>query len=248
MTKVLVHGNPETSAIWGPLVEVLNGRGVDDVVLLSPPGFGAPVPAGWDATRKSYCDWLIKQLESIDGPIDLVGHDWGAGHIFSILTTRPDLVRTWATDCIGLVHPEYVWHDAAQGWQTPEVGEAIVAAMVVMADDDFVTSFSQLGMTREIAANVKQSVNDDMGRCILGLYRDAAQPAMVRMGQQLQRQPLPPGLVFIADQDHYAGSVTMMEEMSEALKTSVARMDGCGHWWMIEQPERAADALMAHWS
>jgi pimeloyl-ACP methyl ester carboxylesterase len=41
MTVVLVHGNPETDAIWGPLVDAL---GRDDVVLLSPPGFGAPLP------------------------------------------------------------------------------------------------------------------------------------------------------------------------------------------------------------
>jgi pimeloyl-ACP methyl ester carboxylesterase len=41
MTVVLVQGNPETDAIWGPLVDAL---GRDDVVLLSPPGFGAPLP------------------------------------------------------------------------------------------------------------------------------------------------------------------------------------------------------------
>ena len=41
MTVVLVHGNPETDAIWGPLVEALARK---DVVRLSPPGFGAPYP------------------------------------------------------------------------------------------------------------------------------------------------------------------------------------------------------------
>ncbi|MDT5218539.1 MAG: hypothetical protein QOF15_644, partial [Mycobacterium sp.] len=37
MTVVLVHGNPETAAIWGPLVDALGRK---DVVRLSPPGFG----------------------------------------------------------------------------------------------------------------------------------------------------------------------------------------------------------------
>jgi pimeloyl-ACP methyl ester carboxylesterase len=41
MTVVLVHGNPETDAIWGPLVDAL---GRDDVVRLSPPGFGPRCP------------------------------------------------------------------------------------------------------------------------------------------------------------------------------------------------------------
>ena len=40
MTLVLVHGNPETDALWDPLVDAL---GRTDVVRLSPPGFGAPL-------------------------------------------------------------------------------------------------------------------------------------------------------------------------------------------------------------
>ncbi|SFF49810.1 hypothetical protein SAMN04488582_1021088 [Mycobacterium sp. 455mf] len=63
MTVVLVHGNPETDAIWGPLVEAL---GRDDVVRLSPPGFGAPLPDGFSATFLAYRDWLEAELENID--------------------------------------------------------------------------------------------------------------------------------------------------------------------------------------
>ena len=48
MTCVLVHGNPETDVIWDPLVRALAAQGVADVVRLSPPGFGAPLPADLD--------------------------------------------------------------------------------------------------------------------------------------------------------------------------------------------------------
>ena len=77
MTIVFVHGVPETSAIWDPL---LDDFGRDDVVTLSPPGFGAPVPDGFDATSDAYRDWLVGELERLDGPVDLIGHDWGGGH------------------------------------------------------------------------------------------------------------------------------------------------------------------------
>ena len=60
MTIVLVHGNPETNVIWGPLVDALER---DDVVLLSPPGFGAPLSDGFPATYLAYRDWLEAQLE-----------------------------------------------------------------------------------------------------------------------------------------------------------------------------------------
>jgi len=96
-TVVLVHGNPETAAIWGPLTAALATRGHTDVVALSPPGFGAPVPDGFDPTMDNYADWLVGELETIQGTgteIDLVGHDWGAGHVYGALARRPDLVRT----------------------------------------------------------------------------------------------------------------------------------------------------------
>ena len=88
-TKVFVHGNPETSAIWSLLVDELRKNGINNIVLLTPPGFGAPTPKGWGATVAEYRDWLLNELDKIDTPIDLVGHDWGAGHVFGVLAARP---------------------------------------------------------------------------------------------------------------------------------------------------------------
>ena len=82
-TKVFVHGVPETSAIWSPLVTELSTRDITNIVLLSPPGFGSPSPAGWGATMYDYRDWLLNELNNIDGPIDLVAHDWGFGSYLS---------------------------------------------------------------------------------------------------------------------------------------------------------------------
>ena len=59
MTTVLIRGNPETDAIWTDLVGELTDRSVTDLVLLSPPGFGAPIPDGWGATQVEYRDWLF---------------------------------------------------------------------------------------------------------------------------------------------------------------------------------------------
>jgi pimeloyl-ACP methyl ester carboxylesterase len=116
MAIVLVHGNPETEAIWGPLVDALER---DDVVPLSPPGFGAPLPADFPATYLAYRDWLEDELERLDQPVDVVGHDWGGGHVMNMVMHRPELVRSWASDVVGLFDPEYIWHDLAQVWQTP---------------------------------------------------------------------------------------------------------------------------------
>jgi pimeloyl-ACP methyl ester carboxylesterase len=113
MTKVFVHGNPETTAVWEPLLPALKAQGISDIVLLSPPGFGVPVPDGFAGTRIAYRDWLIAEIEKIGHPVDLLGHDWGAGHTYGVAAARPDLLRSWAADCAGLVHPDYEWHPAA---------------------------------------------------------------------------------------------------------------------------------------
>src|SRR5579875_3816928 len=105
-SAVFVHGNPETSAIWGPLLEQL---GRPDVERLSPPGFGAPLPADFTPTVDGYADWLTGELEQRPGPFDLVGHDWGAGHVIRVAIRRPDLVRSWAIDLAGCFAPDYVW-------------------------------------------------------------------------------------------------------------------------------------------
>ena len=94
MTVVLVHGNPETDAVWDPLVDAM---GRDDVVRLSPPGFGAPMPDGWPATYLDYRDWLEGELIRLPAPIDLVSADPGR----VVFNCRPD---ESAYNPIGAVH------------------------------------------------------------------------------------------------------------------------------------------------
>lgn len=240
MPVVLVHGNPETAAIWDELRKEL---GRDDVIALSPPGFGAPVPEGFGATSDDYLAWLIAELEKIDGPIDLVGHDWGGGHVMRLAIERPDLVRSWCTDIGGCFDPEYVWHDAAQVWQTPEAGEAAVAGMAGAPVEARTAQFQSLGMSPEAAANVAAAVNADMARCILALYRSAAQPRLAEIGKDVAKAKAKPGLVIIATEDHYTGGETLARRTAERAGAKVAMLQGLGHWWMCQDPKRGAAAL-----
>ncbi|MEY2767412.1 MAG: hypothetical protein RI912_1075 [Actinomycetota bacterium] len=248
MTKVFVHGNPETEAIWDDLLGELARRGITDTVTLVPPGFGAPVPAGFGATQAEYRDWLLAELRAVPGEIDLVGHDWGAGHVYGALAAEPGIVRSWAADCAGLLHPNYVWHDAAQGWQTAGAGEEMVAGMVALDDDTFATVFGGLGMGDTIARKVKKWVNGEMAASILSLYRSGAQPAMAALGSAFRSAAPANGLVLIAENDHYAGDHGMHAEVAAWVGAGTARLAGVGHWWMVEDPRSAADVLTAHWA
>ena len=203
MTVVLVHGNPETDAVWDPLVEAI-GRA--DVVRLSPPGFGAPLPDDWPATYLDYRDWLEGELSRLDAPIDLVGHDWGGGHVLNAVMHRPELVRSWASDIIGVFDQDYVWHDLAQVWQTPEDGEQLVETMMGAPLKERAAQLAALGLTPQVATKMAAGQGPEMGRAILALYRSARQPAMAEAGRELERARARPGLSLLATDDHYVGS------------------------------------------
>jgi pimeloyl-ACP methyl ester carboxylesterase len=242
---VFVHGNPETPAIWGPLLAELQHP---DTVTLSPPGFGAPVPDGFGATADDYATWLTSELEQQEPPIDLVGHDWGAGHVMRIAMERPDLIRSWAMDIGGCFAPDYVWHDLAQVWQTPGAGEESIAAGTSMSLADRTSLFESFGMTPDIARVVAAANDDVMGRCILSLYRSAAQPAMARLGEGLGAAAVRPGLVIIPTEDHYTGGEARARWSAEQAKANVAVLQGLGHWWMIQDPAAGAAALQTFWN
>jgi pimeloyl-ACP methyl ester carboxylesterase len=240
MPVVLVHGNPETEAIWNDLRPHLARK---DVVTLSPPGFGAPVPDGFGATSDDYLAWLVNEVEALEAPVDLVGHDWGGGHVARLACARPELIRSWTIDIAGCFDPDYTWHDRAQVWQTPQAGEADVAGMAAAPLADRAERFQRLGMTAEIAGQVAAAVNEVMGRCILALYRSARQPAMTEWGKALPAAKARPGLVIIATEDHYTGGEVLARRSAERAGAQVAVLEGLGHWWMCQDPKRGAAVL-----
>lgn len=245
MSIVLVHGNPETDAIWGPLIDAL---GRDDVVRLSPPGFGAPLPEDFPATYVAYRDWLEGELERIGGVIDLVGHDWGGGHVVNVVMHRPELVRSWASDAVGLFDLDYVWHDMAQIWQTPGDGEQLVDTMLGGTVEDRAAQMGALGIPADIAAAIAREQDAAMGRAILTLYRSAGQPAIAEAGRALENAAARPGLSLLATEDPYIGGEETRRRAAERAGARTAVLDGLGHWWMVQDPARGAAALTEFWN
>jgi pimeloyl-ACP methyl ester carboxylesterase len=245
VTVVLVHGNPETDAIWGPLVEAL---GRDDVVRLSPPGFGAPLPDDFPATYLAYRDWLERELENVGEPVDLVGHDWGGGHVANVVIHRPELVRSWASDILGCFDPDYVWHDLAQVWQTPDDGEQLVDTMLGGTLEDRAARMVEIGgMPADMATSLAAAQGPEMGRAILRLYRSARQPGMAEAGRALGNAAARPGLSILATEDTYVGSEPMRRRAAERAGARTEVLDGLGHWWMVQDPSRGAAALNRFW-
>ena len=248
MTAVLVHGNPETPVVWEPLVAALDRT---DVVCPQLPGFGCAAPAGFGATKEEYVSCLTGELEAIvaaDGPVDLVGHDWGGGIGMRVVATRPDLVRSWACDVLGLFHPDYVWHDFAQLWQTPGAGEEYFASTLATPVEDRIALYESIGIPRATGSRLVAVADEEMSRCVLALYRSAAQPAMAEWGAELAPAATRPGLSIVAPDDPFVGNHDLVAEVATSLGAQVHAMVGQGHWWMLGAPVAGAAALTDFWA
>ncbi len=238
---VFVHGVPETAAIWDPVRSAL-GR---ESVALSLPGFGCPRPEGFAATKDDYADWLAEQLAAIDGPVDLVGHDWGAGLTYRIATAHGHLVRSWAADVGNIAHPDYVWHDFAQIWQTEGDGEAFFEAQIAAPVEERTAVYESMGVPAHDARTMAQAADDTMATCIMALYRSAVPNPHADWGPWL---PTPaPGLVLHPADDPFSDA-TMAADVADQLGARFTAIPGAGHFWPAQAPEAGVAALEAFWS
>jgi pimeloyl-ACP methyl ester carboxylesterase len=232
---VFVHGVPETQAIWD---QVRSHLGMESVAV-SLPGFGCARPALFGATKDDYADWLLHELASIDGPIDLVGHDWGATLTNRVVTAHGDRIRSWVTD--GLMHPDYVWHEFAQIWQTPGEGEAFWSRMLGTPVEQQAAIFEGFGVPRTEALAMLSRIDERMASCILDLYQSAMPNPYA--GWPYPMEPVAaPGLVLIATEEPF-GNVSLTREAAEALGANVHVLEGLGHWWALQAPAEGAAVL-----
>lgn len=238
MPAVLVHGVADTHRLWTPLRTHLRRS---DVIAVSLPGFDAPLPSGFDATKEAYVQWLIEEVERVGEPVDLVGHDWGAILVQRVVSLRPDLVRTWACGS-GPVDNEYTWHDIAQQWQTPEVGEQVMVGLTPEVLTQMLLANHVPGAIAEETAGL---VDATMKDCILRLYRSA-----IHVGAEWQdavAAVTQPALILSGEDDPFV-PVRFAQRLAERVHGELYVFEQCGHWWPVERPADAAAALEHFWS
>jgi pimeloyl-ACP methyl ester carboxylesterase len=232
---VLVHGVPDTPELWAPLRRHLARQ---DVRCLRLPAFSAPVPDGFGCTKDEYADWLAGELEGIDGPVDLVGHDWGSLLTQRVVTTRPDLVRTWVLSNAAM-SKVFRWHELATQWQTPGLGEQI---MEVMSGEATVAGLRDAGHPDPEGAAAR--VDDTMKAAVLALYRSALDIAAEWTPDPGTRTP--PALVLWGVHDPFA-TPAYGRAAAELADAPFVELDA-GHWAVAERPAAAAAALESFWA
>ncbi len=240
MTALFVHGVPETTTVWQPLVDRLER---DDIVLLGLPGFGSPLPDGFDATMETYAEWFAGELATFDD-VDLVTHDWGAILALRVLADRPANVRTWVSD-MGDLGPDFKWHDTAKAWQTPGDGEALIDGLLAASTADRAAILRTVGVPESGATTMAESLDQTMGKAILALYRSATDlgndwgPGI----DSIQGR----GLLMESLQDPFR-SAERVTRLAARTGASVAVLPDSGHFWMLDATDHVAAVLTEFWA
>ena len=131
-----------------------------------------------------YAAWLVAQLERLDDPANLVGHDWGGGFVVRVVSTRPELVRSWVTDAAGIGDPGFEWHDFAKIWQTPQAGEDFWDQQLAAPAQERAGVFRAFGVPAKPALDLASQLSRTMADCI---------PRPLPLGRG-RRQAMGPGL------------------------------------------------------
>lgn len=242
MTILLLHGVPETPVVWDPLRRAL---GRSDVIAPSLPGFGRPRPVGFGATKEEYVEWLIAQFESHGEPVDAVGHDWGGGFLLRLVSLRPDLVRSWVLDVGGLGHESFEWHALAKIFQTPGAGEEFFEQQLATPVETRAATMAALGVPLADASAIAAGIDATMAACILDLYRSAVDVGH-EWGPAFKDIPKP-GSVLVPADDPFLPPEGARAGASGS-GAGIVPLDGLGHWWMLQDPQRSAAVLNDFWA
>jgi len=244
--KLFLHGVPDSPAIWRPLLGQLD-LGDTPVAVPALPGFTGPLPAGFAATKEAYADWAVSEAEALcaqHGPIDIVGHDWGALIAQRVAMLRPDLIRSWAVSN-AVIDPDYRGHRIARIWNTPVLGEIFMA---LSTPAKLAQGLAAQGMPADIAAEeAAQWANKDKRRAILKLYRSAKGLSFEHdWARDIGKLPANGALIWGEGDPYVDLSVAQRFAAGTGVPLTVA--EGAGHWAIAERPAEVAAALRAFWS
>ncbi len=238
MPAFFVHGVPETERLWDGVRERLSRK---DTIAVSLPGFGCDLPDGFGCTKEGYLDWLGGEVEKAGEPVDIVGHDWGALLTARLVQLRPDLVRTWAIGGAA-IDEGYDWHPMAKMWQTPGMGEQVMAGMTA---DALATALANEGVPAEVARDVASRADERMKACILPLYRSAV-TFMKDWHANVEKMKARPGLLIWGEKDPYM-QIEFAKRMAARSGARLVTVPG-SHWWPVQFPAESAAYLEEFWS
>ncbi|SRR6266498_4786450 len=106
--------------------------------------------------------------------------------------------------------------------------------------EEQVAMLTATGVPEKFATGMARSADTTMQQGILDLYRSATE--LHRDWGTDLGPTAAPGLVPLATHDVF-GDLVMQQDFAAAVGAKTEMLDGLDHWWMVQDPERAATGL-----
>jgi pimeloyl-ACP methyl ester carboxylesterase len=246
---VLLHGFPQRSTSWRDVASLLHAQGLRTYAAdqrgYSP---GARPPRRRDYTMDKLEADAVALIETVGGPVHLVGHDWGANSGWLVSAHRPELVRTWTA--VSVPHPAafrramFSTRQAFSSWymgafQTPRLPERAAARPGGRFDRQLLKS----GMTREEVERFRSEVVD-YGALpgALNWYR-----AMPFTHQRAIEDPVSVPTTQLWSDGDSAVRRRSVDRCAEHVTGpyELRVLEGVSHWIPTQAPGAVADAVLS---
>ncbi len=243
---ILLHGFPDSADVWRKMAPLLINDGYR-IIAPDLRGFGesdAPIAVGSYKIRYLMQDIVeLKQRLALDGPIKLVGHDWGAILGWCLITFYPEHFSSFVPLSVG--HPKAYANDGGfeqqqKGWYTMAFQSEKFAEKMFSQND-----WAVLRLFSENDPEADSNWIPDLSRpgrftAALNLYRANLKPTKVKV-------PFPPTEIpvfgIFGKSDPYLSSAQMAASSKyvggpfswQAIKGT--------HWLPLDKPELVAELI-----
>jgi pimeloyl-ACP methyl ester carboxylesterase len=241
---VFVHGNPGATRDWADLVARTGEHG--RAIALDMPGFGdADKPEGFEYTVPGYARHLDGALRELGVErAHLVLHDFGGPWGLEWAAGHPDAVGSLTLVNTGVLL-DYRWHVLARMWRRPRVGEALMRATTRSGFALLLRRGQPTPLAREHLDAMYASVKDPgTQRAVLRLYRATPESSVGGLRERLRPLADLPVLVAWGVADPYIDVAQADRQRETFPRARVVRLEGSGHWPMLDAPERLAEAVV----
>jgi haloacetate dehalogenase len=250
---LLLHGVPQTSATWEPLMADL----AKDRVVLAPDlkGLGESEAKGPYDIPTLVAELAALVLHEVDGQVDVVGHDWGGSLAIALAGARPDVVRR-----IVVISGPYREIDFTRAWymgvaalpMLPEIAFRLGGDQIVRKVYD--VCWKAGGAPPRLDEYVAAYAPPERWGAMLSYYRDNVRPRAARAVSSLlrgekPRTGLPKAKVERALVVWGTEDPPMPLSVGEAVvrdlgpQATMVTVPGAGHWPHEEAPEVVLPAV-----
>ncbi|GCE06918.1 alpha/beta fold hydrolase [Dictyobacter aurantiacus] len=239
---LFLHGAPDSGEMWSGVIERLQ----DHYHCYAPdlPGFGrSGVPADFQASLDYMATFVERVIEryGIATPLNLVVMDFGATYGLAWAASHPQQVAHLAIAGGSNFSSRYQWHGTARILRTPVLGELMMSAVSLSAQERMMRQNAPLVSPEYVRSAYELSLSKPQTRrMMLKLYRSIDPKDFVGWEDRLRELTARvPTLILWGDEDPF-----ITPDYAESFGTSnVEHFPRNGHWLPLEIPEIVARRL-----